>query len=77
MARLYFNCASDRKTLTDTVGLDLSDLGEASRHAAWVVQSLVALPILEDWRAWTLQVRDARGQQILTVPFASAVGKPN
>lgn len=60
MARLYFNCASDRKTLSDTVGLDLNDLREASSHAAWVVQ-----------------VRDARGQQILTVPFASTVGKPN
>ena len=77
MARVYFNCASDRKTLTDTVGLDLGDLREARKHAAWVMQSLITLPILEDWRSWTLRVRDARGEEILTVPFAPAVGKPN
>jgi hypothetical protein len=77
MARLYFHCSSERKSLVDRVGLDLGDPREAGRQAEWIVRSLVALPCLEDWRGWTMQVRDECGEPLLTVPFASALGKPN
>ncbi len=77
MARLFFHCSNDQRTLVDKVGLDLGDLREASRHAEWFVRSLISLPCLEDWRGWTMDVRDEGGEPLLSMPFASALGKPN
>jgi hypothetical protein len=51
------------------------DLVEAREHAAIVVQSLIKIPNLLDWRGWSLHVSDDLGEEIFVVPFASLLGK--
>jgi hypothetical protein len=34
-------------------------------------------PNSEDWRGWILHANDDLGDEILTVPFASMLGKPH
>ena len=77
MARLYFHCSSTEATLVDPVGVELSDLGDACTLATRLVRSYVASPSLEDWRSWILHVWDDLGEELFSVPFASALGRPN
>ena len=77
MSRLYFHCSNDRDTWVDATGTELRNLAEACRHATHLMRTLIAEPTLEDWRAWTLHVSDDDGEHVLSLPFASALGKPH
>ncbi len=44
---------------------------------ARVVRSLIMTPGPHDWRGWVLHVSDDLGDEILSVPFASVLGKPH
>jgi len=78
MAQLYFHCSSRDGILVDTDGSYVEDFADAHLQAAQIVQTLIATPSLEDWRDWTLQVTDEdRSEVVLTLPFASLLGKPH
>jgi hypothetical protein len=58
--------------------LELQTAPETTRaYAELFVRSLLMTPGLEDWRGWTLHVRDELGTPILDLPFASLLGKPH
>ncbi len=77
MAQVYFHCSGPRQVLMDQRGADVGDLTEAREYAARVVQSLITIPNSEDWRQWSLQVRDDLGGEIFVVPFVSILGQPH
>ena len=75
MAQVYFHYSNTQGVLTDRCGAAVRDLAEAREHAAVVVRSLITRPNLEDWRGWVLHVSDDIGEEIFSVPFASALSK--
>ena len=77
MAQVYFRCSNPEGVLLDQHGAAAAvrDLVEAREHAAIVVQSLIEIPNLQDWRGWSLHVSDDLGEEIFVVPFASLLGK--
>jgi hypothetical protein len=75
MAQVYFRCSNPEGVLLDQRGAAVRDLVEAREHAAIVVQSLIKIPNLLDWRGWSLHVSDHFGEEIFVVPFASVLGK--
>ncbi len=77
MAQVFFHCSNTQGALIDQCGAVVGDMAEAREHAALVVRSLIMAPGAEDWRGWVLHVSDDLGDEILTVPFASMLGKPH
>lgn len=77
MAQVYFHCSNAQQALIDQSGAAVDDLAEAREHAARVMRSLIMTPSPHDWRDWVLNVSDDLGDEILTVPFASVLGKPH
>jgi hypothetical protein len=51
------------------------DLADARAYAELMVRSIIMRPGPEDWRSWVLHVSDDLGDEILTLPFASVLGK--
>jgi uncharacterized protein DUF6894 len=75
MAQVYFHCSHDELLLVDCCGAEVEGLTDARDRAAMVVRSLIAAPGPEDWRSWILHVSDDLGDEVLTVPFDSLVGR--
>lgn len=75
MAQVFFHCSNTEGVMVDQCGAAVGDLIEAREHAALVVRSLIMAPGPEDWRGWVLHVSDDLGDEILTVPFATELGK--
>jgi hypothetical protein len=75
VTQVYFRCSDPEGVLLDQCAAAVRDLVEAREHAAIVVQSLIEIPNLQDWRGWSLHVSDDLGEEIFVVPFASLLGK--
>jgi hypothetical protein len=75
MAQVYFHCSNSQGVSIDRCATAVDDLAEAREHAALVVRSLVSAPGPEDWRGWVLHVSDDLGDEILTVPFTTVLGR--
>ena len=75
MREVYFHCSNDEQLLVDSRGTAVRDLSEACAHALRLVHSMMTAPNAEDWRDWELQVTDDLGDEILVIPFASALGR--
>jgi hypothetical protein len=74
MAELYFHCSDTQHVLIDECGHAM-DLPEAREYAEGLVRTLIMTPNEEDWRGWVLHVTDELGDEVLTVPFESLLGK--
>lgn len=77
MPELFFHCSNDKGIAMGRCGSAICHVTEARDHAARLVQSLIMAPGPEDWRGWTLHVRDEIGDDIFAVPFASILGRPH
>jgi hypothetical protein len=75
MAQVFFHCSSTTHAILDQRGQHIDNLMEAREHAACMVQKCLAAPTLEGWREWTLHVSDVDGREILSLPFASLLGR--
>ena len=75
MAQVYFHCSNSQGVSIDRCAAAVDDLAEAREHAALVVRSLISAPGPEDWRGWVMHVSDDLGDEILTMPFASVLGR--
>ena len=77
MSQVYFHCSNTDGVLVDRRGTSVVDLMEAIEEATNLVRSQIAEPNLVDWRDWVLHVSDEAGEEIVVLPFASVLGKPN
>ena len=77
MAQVYFHCSSSREVRVDQLGAIVSNLAEARERAACVVRSLIMEQSSEDWRDWVVHISDDFDDEILSVSFASVLGKPH
>jgi hypothetical protein len=74
MAQICFLYSSSGGIFVDPHVGDFDDIVEAHEQAAGRVRALIASPVLEDWRDWTLHVSDTNGEEIFTMPFSSSLG---
>ena len=75
MTEVYFHCSNADQLLIDSRGSTVSDFSDACAQALRLVHSMMTAPNTEDWRGWQLQVTDDLGEEILVIPFASALGR--
>jgi hypothetical protein len=57
--------------------VEVGDLVEAHQYASCFMHALIMEPNSEDWRGWIMHISDDAGYEILTLPFASMLGKPH
>ena len=77
MARVYFHYSNSESVCIDQRGTAVGNLTEVREHAARVVHSLITAQGPEDWRDWSVHVRDDDGEELLQVPFSTVLGKPH
>lgn len=75
MTEVYFHYSNAKGALLDRRAAVVADLADARAYAELVVRSLVMRPGPEDWRGWVLHISDDLGDEILTLAFASVLGK--
>ena len=77
MGQVYFHCSNTERVLVDRRGMSVVDLMDAIEEATNLIRWRLAEPSLEDWRDWVLHISDEAGEEIVVLPFASVLGKPN
>jgi hypothetical protein len=75
MATLYFHCSGAQQVLVDRSGCEVDDLLDAHARAFAVINTIITSEGPEDWREWTVHVSDDEGDELLSVPFASVLGR--
>jgi len=74
MLHLYFHCAGSDGVHLDRRGIEIVSLAEARDHAIAVAQSVMASAYgIVDFSNWIIFVADEEGEEVLLVPFASAL----
>ena len=77
MATLYLHCVGTQGVLLDRCGSDMEDICDARARAFEVIQTIVNSLGPEDWRHWSVHVRDGEGDELMQVPFATVLGRPH
>jgi hypothetical protein len=75
MAEVFFRCSSADRMLPNLCTAEIDDLTDARDTAAMAVRMLLALPGADDWRDWVMHVIDDLGEEIVTLPFTSIMGR--
>jgi hypothetical protein len=61
----------------DRRGSEVEDIFDARARAFQIIQSMVTSAGPEDWRDWSVHVRNDDGDELLLVPFSVILGKPH
>jgi hypothetical protein len=69
MARFYFHFSSKNDRIEDRKGVELEGPHEAHMHAVNLIRRTAASLSGEPWRDWIVDVSNADGRTLLTVPF--------
>jgi hypothetical protein len=77
MAEVYFHYSNPEGMFVDQGRVAVAGLADVRERATVFMRSLIMAPNSEDWRGWILHVNDDLGDEILTVPFTSMLGKPH
>jgi hypothetical protein len=77
MTTLYFHCVGTQGALLDRRGSDIEDVCDARARAFQIIHTIVGSLGPEDWRDWSVHVRDDDGEELLQVPFSTVLGKPH
>lgn len=77
MTEVHFHYCNAAGASVERCTAIVNDFADTRAYAELFVRSLLMTPGLEDWRGWTLHVRDELGTPILDLPFASLLGKPH
>lgn len=70
--RFFFHFSDGKRQFTDTVGLELSGMAAARKHATQQVRELrttMCDPHIQDLSGWSLRVADAKGETVLELGF--------
>jgi F420-0:gamma-glutamyl ligase-like protein len=73
MAKFFFHFSSKKDRIEDRRGVYLAGPYEAHQHAVNVIRKVGLLTKGEPWRDWVIDITDADGQNVLTVPFLTNV----
>ena len=74
MAHLYFHCTNSDDVLVDHTGTEMLDLADARDHALTLARSIVAAAYgIHDFSDWCVYVGDEENEEVLTIPFTSAL----
>jgi hypothetical protein len=74
MFHLYFHCAGSGGIHLDHRGIDIVSLAEARDYAIAVARSVMASAYgVDDFSDWLIYVADEEDEEVLLVPFASAL----
>jgi uncharacterized protein DUF6894 len=66
VTRFFFDYATEGQSLHDYRGDEFRDVDAAVEHAAVIAENLFTLK--GEWRGWWIEVRDAEGAKLSTVP---------
>jgi hypothetical protein len=77
MTTLYFHCAGTEEVLLDRRGSEIEDIFDARARAFQIINAIITSAGPEDWRDWSVHVRNGEGEELLLVPFSSVLGKPH
>jgi hypothetical protein len=69
MTKFFFNLSSKTDQIEDHWGVDLDGLYEAHQHAVNLIRRAALSTSGDPWRDWVVDVTDAQGRSVLTVPF--------
>jgi hypothetical protein len=72
MPMYYFHMYDD-KTIVDSDGTDLDDIGAARDHAAGVARELTTNShdfLKQSWSAWTMRVHDGEGTEVFSLAMS-------
>ena len=75
MATFYFHCLSTHEVLVDRRGSEFENLSDARGRAFQIIQAFITSQGPEDWRDWSVRVSNRGGEELLSVPFASVLGR--
>lgn len=69
--RCYFHLVSRHDVIADETGIDVADLEAAEAHARQAIEELrlEGDEADEGWEGWQLNVADARGCVLLSIPL--------
>jgi hypothetical protein len=70
MAKFYFHISSNEVYMPDQVGVEMSDLNAAYRHALKIIHNSM-LYITDEliWQGWLVKIADEDGQSLLNVLY--------
>jgi len=69
--RFFFDCVCANQTLFDFTGFDFANSGSAIQFARERV-TLAQNCLSREWVGWSLEVSDARGIKVCSLPFDGA-----
>lgn len=72
--RFYFHFSDGKRQFSDVVGVELSGLAAARKHAAQQVRDLktaMCSPHIQDLSGWSMSVTDIRGKTVIELGFDS------
>jgi hypothetical protein len=70
--RFFFHFSDGKRQFTDTVGLELSGMAAARKHATQQMRELrtaMCAPHVQDLSGWSLSVADAKGDTVAELGF--------
>jgi len=72
-----FSISRDGQAILDVGSMDFPDIDAACQHALSIAQALMSVPStnLTSWKDWQVDVLDATGRALVSVPFAAT--RPN
>jgi hypothetical protein len=73
--RCYFHLVRDHEELIDDEGVEVSDFESAKAQAMMAVRELQreSCGIVDDWSGWQLNVVNAEGYLIWSIPLSTAL----
>jgi hypothetical protein len=75
MPQVYLRCSNADHMLPNLCAAEVADLTDARDQAANAIRILLALPTADDWRTWVMHVIDDLGDEIVTLPFPTVMGR--
>jgi hypothetical protein len=69
MSRFFFDYRTSDQALYDYGGQDFRSVQSAEEFAQMIVLDL-SHSLTDDWNGWSVEVRDAEGRRLLSLPVA-------
>ena len=70
-SRYFFNLTNGREIISDTDGIELSDINAVMAYVFEMIDQVKSEPDTseDDWMGWRLEIADASGRRVHSVPL--------